>query len=271
MSVHRSLRAALLAALMMLSSISMAVGSYTASDVVLRMEITGGFVPFEAHLLRVPTFTLYSDGLAIYRPAPDPMDDSGYRDPLRQVTLSQDQVDELLDYALNTAGLADARDHYDNEMVADASTVVFTVNTADVQTQVSVYALGLNEGPDVQARMAFEDLGGILADFDSWLPDDADVAEYMPPTYLGVFAEEDPESADLAPWPWDDLDPAQLEPVTEAPFFSTAPLAPEQVGLVTNVPSGGVADIYVSAPDGAAYRLMTRPLLPDEVPDADQG
>ena len=39
-----------------------------------------------------------------------------------------------------------------------------------------------------------------------------------------------------------------------------------QVELVTMVPSGGTRDIGIAAHDGKAYRLMIRPLLPDESP-----
>ncbi|MFV2062383.1 MAG: hypothetical protein ACC726_02575, partial [Chloroflexota bacterium] len=232
------------------------------------METVGGFVPFVTHLLRVPTFTLYADGLAVYRPAPRPGADIRIGTPLLQTHLGDDRIKELMKLALVTAGLADAREQYLVRGVRDAGTTVFSVKAGAVDKQVSVYALGHSEqGPDRAAYRDFEQLASVLTNFDAWLADDAEVVAYQPESYLGVFAEEDPERPALVPWPWDDLSPDDLEPLAEAPFFSTAALTPAQVELVTSVPSGGAADIGMLAADGDAYRLTIRPLLPDEGQD----
>jgi hypothetical protein len=91
------------------------------------------------------------------------------------------------------------------------------------------------------------------------------VTDFVPPLYRGIFTEDDPEGPDLVPWPWEDLTPADLQPVEDATAISQADLTPEQVALVTEVPNGGAFGIPVAAPDGeSAWRLAVRPILPEE-------
>ena len=69
------------------------------------------------------------------------------------------------------------------------------------------------------------------------------------------------------PWPWSDLSPVDLQPLHDAPAISQADLTPEQVALVTDVPSGGAFDIAVAAPDGqAAWRTGPAPDAPRRSP-----
>src|SRR5262245_4954567 len=89
------------------------------SAVVLRMAIGGGFVPYEiAFIQENPTFTLYGNDVVIYQPAADP--DAGFTDawpPYLCAQLTPDQVDELLTFALQDGGLADAREEYLNPSI----------------------------------------------------------------------------------------------------------------------------------------------------------
>ena len=48
-------------------------------------------------------------------------------------------------------------------------------------------------------------------------------------------------------------------------FAISALLRPDQVAAIVAVPAGPRSDIVLSTPDGYAYRLLLRPLLPDEV------
>lgn len=234
--------------------------------VVLRMETVGGFAPLQALLTRVPTFTLYADGTAIYRRPAEPDAEEAGAAPLAATVLSSEQMVELLDFALTRGGLSEAREAYRVGGIADATTTVFTVRFADAHKTVSVYALGLGvEGPDRRAYRRFHRLADVLADFDARLPSDAVVTTFEPATYRAVFVEDDPEQPGLLAWPWTDLGPADLVAVPDAPAILQADLTPEQAALVTAVPSGGTAGIGVLAPDGtAAWRLSVRPLLPDE-------
>ena len=234
--------------------------------VVLRMETVGGFAPLQSLLLRVPTFTLYADGTAIYRPAPDAHEEDPGSAPLAMTTLSPEQGSELLELALDDGGLRTAREDYQAGGVADATTTVFTVRVGEVDKTVSAYALGLDvRGPDRAAYRRFLRLAELLADFDAWLPADAEVSVFEPSAYRGVFVDDDPELPDAVPWPWTDLAPTDLLPLPDAPAVLQADLTPAQVALVSDVPTGGASGLTLKAPDGsAAWRLSIRPLLPDE-------
>ena len=233
----------------------------------LRMEEVGGFAPLHSSLLRVPAFTLYRDGRAIFQ---EDIGDtaSGAIPPLRQATLDPGLAMALVERALDEGGLRDARTDYAVDGVADAITTVFTVDADGAGKSVSVYGLGFSdEGPDRDALGRFLRLAKSLTAPDRWLPRDAEVTDYEPLLYRGVFIEDDPEGPGLLPWPWEDLTPADLIPNEDAAAISQADLTAGQAARVAEVPNGGAFDIAIAAPDGgAAWRLGLRPLLPDESP-----
>ena len=92
------------------------------------------------------------------------------QNPFRTAKLSEDQIQDLLEFALGDGGLGIARANYENGMIADASTAIFTVNAGGLQKKVTVYALGMDVDPansaDAPARAAFQRLAERLADFD---------------------------------------------------------------------------------------------------------
>ena len=236
-----------------------------APTVALRMEVLGGFAPLQAMLTRVPPFTLYSDGRVLFR-SPDYRGD-GPVEPLLQTDLSPAVADALITRALERYGLRDAREEYAIDGVADATTTVFTVHADGVDKTVSVYGLGFGDGPQRRALRKLERLGVRLTDPRTWLPADVTVSEYQPELYRGVFTEDDPEGADVMPWPWTDLSPADLQPLEDAVAYSQVDLRPDQVAVVTDMLDGSASGVAIASPDGqAAWRLSVRPLLPDEAP-----
>ena len=122
---------------------------------------------------QAPIFTLYGDGTIIFRnpmAEPPPAVGSVIRGlPFRTAKLSEEQIQELLDVRPRRGGLGVARASYENTMIADAATAIFTVDAGGIKKTVSVYALGLEvEGmPDALARAAFKKLADRLADFDN--------------------------------------------------------------------------------------------------------
>jgi hypothetical protein len=238
------------------------------------MEVVGGFAPFHASLTNVPLFTLYEDGLVIFKPS-GPAAEGRALPALRQVVLPAGASEDLTRQALDRYGLREAHGEYAVDGVADATTTVFTVDADGVDKTVSAYGLGFgDEGRDRRMLRRLERLAELLADPRSWLPTDAAVADHTPARYRGIFVEDDPEGPDLVPWPWTDLLPTDLQPLGDAVAFSHADLTPDQVALVTDVPNGGAVGIAIASPDGqAAWRLSLRPLLPDEatLPAADPG
>ena len=96
-----------------------------ATDVVLRIEQGGGFVPMEYQATNAPGFTLYGNGVVVFQPTvaifPEP-DANGVSRlvPWRTGKLDETQVQELLEFALTNGGLGTARADYIAGGIADA-------------------------------------------------------------------------------------------------------------------------------------------------------
>jgi hypothetical protein len=231
-----------------------------ATDVVLRLDQTGGFVAPAALLTEVPPFTLYGDGHAIYRPASSPTA------PLRVATLSPSQMQDLLAYALGAGRLRDARTTYEATGVADAPTTVFTVHAGGVDKTVSVYALGIaaGTGADAADRTAFESLRQVLADFGGRVTAGgaSDAGTYEPARYRAILADATMQG-EMLDWPWSDLTPDDFT----APGGSSARvhvLTAAQAKQLVAAPQGGSGPVGVVGPDHAPYTITLVPLLPDQ-------
>ena len=243
-----------------------------ATDVLLRYEEGGGFIMPAFTAAAVPHFTLYGDGTVIFRnPMLEgpPAEGSVFKmHPLRTVKLSEDQIQELLLLALQDGGLAAARPNYPNDMVADASTAIFTIEAGGLQKTVSVYALGLEmEGMvDGPARAAFKRLADRLTDFDQGGTIPTDV--YTPEAYRGtLFEAPGIEAPDVRAWPWPDLTPADFKPDADpnGNQFPHRVMTPAEIDLLEVIDyEGGFQNLVLTGPDGKLYTFTLRPLLPGE-------
>jgi len=241
------------------------------TDVVLRLEEGGGFVPLGFLVTQAPTFTLYGDGTVVFRnqfAAPIPPGPVIRDVPFRAARLSEEQVQGLLMFALTDGGLGVARASYENPMIADAGTSIFAVNAGGLEKVVSVYALGLDapEVPDAAARSAFNRLAERLRDFDAGGSIETPI--YDPERYRGVLYEAFGGAA-ATPWPWPDIEPEDFVALDdpERPwtgFPSRAMTADEVAALELDDIEGGVQGLVLSLPDGTIHSLALRPLLPDE-------
>jgi hypothetical protein len=237
-----------------------------ATDIVLAMETGGGFVRFGFLIPQAPTFVLNGDNTVIFRPSVDP---SGTGlPPFWRAVMSTEQVDALLSYALSGGHLAAARDRYDEMQVSDQADTYFTINAGGVAKRVSVYALGMQDisGPDAADLQAFNELATLLATFEQQVQKGQVLSAglYEPTMYRGVIAESTPGEPGTVTWPWPELTIDSFQPLADNPSYLLAGLTSEQVALVTSVPSGGSYGIPIVGPDGKAYNLMLRPLLPGE-------
>jgi hypothetical protein len=237
--------------------------------VVLRMDTCCGFTMTEWALLEAPTFTLYGDNTAMFRPQPP---EGASFDPLAglpgfvEVTMTPEQVDALLSFALTEGGLQDARSEYPNPMITDLATTTFTINAGGIDKAVSVYALEMSEGaPDAAERARFAQLADLLDSFEEQVAaGNVESAEpYVPELYRATLYEREGVAGETLAWPWPELTHEDFEQPAEGGFLYGG-LTPEQVAAVTTVPSGGIAGILVEGPDGKQYSLAIRPLLPGE-------
>lgn len=239
-----------------------------ATDLILREEVGGGFVPMWFFATQAPFFSLYGDGTVVYRdesaPLPEPGADGIVRaQPFRRAQLTEEQVQELLRFALTEGGLATALPHYDNPGVADAPTTIFQIRAGGVDKTVEVYALGLEAGGQVDpARRAFVRLDERLRGLTSggalggsvWTPD----------RWRGVLIEAGGVGEPRA-WPWRDFAPADFRPATDdVPMPHRTLASAEVAALGLDGIEGGFHGLLLAGPNGVTYTFGLRPLLPDE-------
>ncbi len=251
-----------------------AIGHETgADDIVLRYEEGGGFMMPQFVATQAPHFTLYGDGTVVFRnpmqEAPPAVGPIFLQNPYRIATLSEDQIQELLEFALTEGGLATAKELYENNMIADAGTAIFSVDAGGLKKTVNVYALGLEgEGvPDLPARAQFKALAERLTNFDNngTIPTDS----YTPSGYRVVLIDTNGFPGD-APvnWPWADITPDDFK-VNEpsGQFFPSRVMTAEELSVLgIDGIEGGFQGLTVLGPEGdeKSYSVAVRPLLPGE-------
>jgi hypothetical protein len=242
------------------------------TDVVLRFEEGGGFVMPAFLATQAPAFTLYGDGTIVFRNAAaeslEPIGSVYPMSPFQTAKLTEEQVQELLTFALGESGLGIARPDYPNDQVADASTAVFTIDAGGLKKTVSIYALGLEmEGmADGPARAAFARLAERLQTIDAGGTIVTEV--YVPAQYRGILLEGQPGVPDAKPWPWTDIAPADFVSNGDPNAFQLPArvMSPDEVEVLGIAPfEGGFQGLTLIGPDdGRVYTFSLRPLLPDE-------
>ncbi|HUG46816.1 MAG TPA: hypothetical protein VMP67_00205 [Candidatus Limnocylindria bacterium] len=242
------------------------------TDVILRMETGGGFVPLGWMVTQAPEFTLYGDGTFLIKPLEDPdlpqaFDSAQPR--FLQGRLDQATVQTLLAFALDQGRLREARENYRDDMIADAPTTVFTIDADGVSKAVSIYALSEVFEPraDGVDRAAFNELAELLRSFErrSRAGELGEVVLYEPTHYRVTLLEGFGQPVgEPVEWPWDDFTPDDFV-ATEEFNRPQAIMTAEDVALVTEVPSGGHPGIAVDY-EGTVWLVGVRPLLPDEEP-----
>jgi len=246
-----------------------------ATDVVLRIETGGGFVPMDFLATQAPTFTLFGNGVIVFQPkvltSPEP-DANGVikGTQWRTASLDEGQIQELLEFALGQGGLGGARDSYVEGGIADAPSTIFTIHAGGVDKTVTVNALSEEPQPgaDAIARAAFWKLASRLQDFDQGGSVATD--PYAPDRFRGVLIERDPQPG-VTPlaWPWTSIPFGEFK---EGPPDGSGPTtfphrtltAADAAELKIDGINGGVQGIAIKAPNGKVYGLVLRPLLADE-------
>ncbi len=247
-----------------------------ADQLVLRVEYQGGFVPYEYNLKRVPSWSLYGDGTVIVEGPVIEIYPGPALPNLLAFTLTEEAVQTILE-AAQDAGLMDGDASYGYPCIADAADTVFTVNAGGTTSVVSAYALELSDlgtepgdcgDVDTAAREKLAEFNRMLGDLQSWLPEGSiGPEEPYEPTEMRVFVlpyQGEPELPQAeTEWPLSEPLVAFGEPVADGnearcgvvsgdDLAELLPLA-QQANELTPWTSGG-----------EQYRLVFRPLLPDE-------
>ena len=244
-----------------------------ATDVVLRVEWGGGFVPPNTIVTDMPQFTLYGDGTAVFLPLPN-VNGTNFDAPkpaLLTGHMSEASMQELLDYSLNEGGLSNAQANYDFPGVADAGSTTFTINAGGVDKTVSVYALVEGSGgPDQADRDKLMVLQQRLTNFETDARNGATdaVASYDPAAYKVVLFDGmgggPADGIQPIDWPWTDVQPSDFVKPDESSWAMLS-MSRDQVAKLTTVPNGGQLSIWVKTPDGTLVNLALRPWLPEEL------
>ena len=248
-----------------------------ARDVVVRVVTGGGFVPVEANLASLPTYTLYGDGTVIRTVAAPAGSEPalGAPQPLETGHLDEAAIQELLGQAKRAGLLAPGPIDYGDMGsvgVADMPTTTVTFAADGATVSRDAYALGAGDlgGRSLTAsqQSARAALSGFVALTEGTLPD----AKPFVPARLAVFVAPSP----LEPQPVTDA--AATLPLGDDLAALAAAGAGSAAGFGCKVADGDAVPTLLEAvarpaPSGLwrssgdrqpAYRVVVRPLLPDE-------
>ena len=238
-----------------------------ATDVVLQFEEGGGFVPMGFLAGQAPTFTLYGDGTVIFRDwnqqQPAPIGDAQPQLPFQIVRLTEDQIQELLEFVIGPGALGIARASYDSAGCADCPTAIIMLNAGGTTKTVSIVALGFDnpQSPDALILKQLAALGDRLRGFSApgaqvWSPD----------RFRGILSPD--AFGNPRDWPWVDVKPADFQELKLPNGFTwnARTMSAAEIGALNMANlQGGVINVVLSGPgDGKVYSFTPRPLLPDE-------
>lgn len=243
-------------------------------QVILRIEMGGGFVPIEYSLRAVPQFSLMGDGRAIVEGPQIEIYPPPALPALLESRLSEQAIQEVL-VAADEAGLLGPDRSYDLSTVVDATTTTFTVVVDGKEHRVSANALGYGEddpsiaAEDREARAALVRFQQRLFDLRSWLPKGS-VGEET--TYrfdaLRLFVapyrrSPDPELKQPEQgWPLPGSLASFGEP-TATPDLRCGVVEPEEAQVLVPLLQGS-NQLTPWESGGERFLLTPRPLLPDE-------
>jgi hypothetical protein len=245
-----------------------------AADLVLRVEIGGGFVPPGVLLTQMPTFTLYGDGRVITQ-GPQIMIYPGPALPnLIERAVSQKGVDSIVREAARAGMLGEDR-QLPLDTIADAPTTTFTLVAEDRRHVVSVYALGMEgstrlSGRDREARKALADFHERLTGLENWLPAGSvgeerqfEIERMRVFIRPGAPVAEDP-SLQQPPAEWPLPGPlSEFGGPADQPELRCGTVEGEDLKLLLpRVMQANQLTPWTSA--GETYTVLFRPLLPDE-------
>jgi hypothetical protein len=127
-----------------------------AADLVLRVDVGGGFVPAQYHLRQLPSFSLFGDGTVItLGPQIEIYPGPALPNVLAR-SIDEDGIQAIL-RAADEAGLLGPDADYDHACVADLPTTTFTVVAGGRTHVVSAYALGFDDGTSTDPGAPPED------------------------------------------------------------------------------------------------------------------
>lgn len=253
--------------------------------VVVRVEYTGGLVPYETIFTSLPPFTLVGDGRVILQGQPSEAFPGPALPNLQVRRLTEEGIQSVISRVTETGLFAESQSFTAaSQVVADAQSTVFTLRADSRETIVDVYGLGTLTDPaqlpegvppsEVAAHRTLAELEADLLGIESWMPADdwadPDWQPYEPTAFRLLVTDttdEPPLPEEPEPMPWPGTTPPEE-------LGELSPVQGVRCGLVMG---NEAADWYAAlseanqltrwAYDDRIYRVTPRPLLPDEVLD----
>jgi hypothetical protein len=246
------------------------------TDIVLRVNTGGGFVPLEFNLKSLPSYTLYGDGTVI-RPVVSSADAAQAPNvtPLETIKLDEAGMQSLLEQAKSAGLLAPGTVDYGDMGalgVSDMPTTNVTLNAGGVTTSHDAYGLlfAPTEPPAGNLTPAQREARAALRGFVALTEQQDPKATAYAPTRLAVWI------APALAQPAGDAEPV-VWPLATAPSVSGTPGA-EGIDFRCTVVEGDdvatLVDAVQKAPAGtqwiassdrnATFQVVVRALLPDE-------
>ena len=246
------------------------------TDIVLRVNTGGGFVPIEFNLKALPSYTLYGDGTVI-RPVVSSADVAQAPNvtPLETIKLDETGIQALLEQAKSAGLLAPGTVDYGDMGalgVSDMPTTNVTLNAGGVTASHDAYGLlfAPTEPPAGTLTQAQRDARAALRGFVALTEQQDPKAAAYAPTRLAVWV------APALAQPTGDSEPV-VWPLATAPTVSQTPGAEGidfQCSVVEGADVAPLIDAVQKAPAGAqwiaaadrnaTFQVVVRALLPDE-------
>ena len=246
------------------------------TDIVLRVNTGGGFVPVEFNLKSLPSYTLYGDGTVI-RPVVSSADVAQAPNvtPLETIKLDETGIQSLLEQAKAAGLLAPGTVDYGDMGalgVSDMPTTNVTLNAGGVTASHDAYGLlfAPTEPPAGNLTPAQRDARAALRGFVALTEQQDPKATAYAPTRLAVWI------APALAQPTGDSEPV-VWPLATAPAVSDTPGAEgidfrctvvegdDAATLVDAVQKAPAGAQWIASPDrNATFQVVVRALLPDE-------
>lgn len=236
-----------------------------ADELILRIDLEGGFTLPTFALTHLPTFSLFGDGTIVVGGAQIEIYPSPALPPLVKRSVTEEGIQSIL-RAARDAGLLGEDREIRNDMVADAGTTVFTVVEGGRTHTTKAYAM--DEGGDREAVRSLVRFRNDMTDLQRWLPAGSLGAESSyeadrmrivvgpynaaPEPELKQQPKDWPLASDLGKAGIGAVDPYRCVVVTGADLATVLKAAREANSLTP----------WVSG--GKRYLLEFRPLMPDE-------
>lgn len=238
-----------------------------ADELLVRIELRGGFVPERYLYTSVPFFSLFGDGRVITVGPQMEIYPGPALPPLLVTRITEKGIQAPLNEARD-AGLMDGDKRYDNPRVADAGTTVFTVVAEGRRNVVEAYALDLDDqdGPR-QKLVRFQERIGNLRELIGAAEIIEEEAGYrVERVQVVTMPAGPPESSDIEPQrlPWPLTAPLSTfgNPLRLMSSLQARCAENKDPSLLDALRNATEITIWQS--EGKDYTIWARPLLGDE-------